>query len=57
MGFVAADEEVLLLKDYQNAWEIKARVLSTATNFFGRTCTQWEEVLAFAAKVNFPSHV
>ncbi|HZI01770.1 MAG TPA: DUF6671 family protein [Flavisolibacter sp.] len=56
MGFVAADEEVLLLKDYQNAWEIKARVLSTATNFSGSTCTHWEEVQAFAAKVDFPAH-
>jgi hypothetical protein len=56
MGFIAANEEVLLLKDYQNAWEIKARVLSTATNFSGRTCTHWEEVQAFAAQVDFPAH-
>jgi hypothetical protein len=56
MGFVAADEEILLLKDYQNALEIKARVLSTSTNFSGRSFTQWDEVEAFALKVDFPSH-
>lgn len=56
LGFVPADEELLLLKDFANNLEIKAKVLSTKTNFNGTECYHWEQVLFFASQVSFPSH-
>ena len=56
MGFLAANEELWLLKDYQHDLEIKARVLSTKTNFSGQSFSEWKDVVSFALKVGFPSH-
>ncbi len=56
LGFVPANEELLLLKDLAAGWEIKARVTSTQTNFTGDDYDDWEDVLFFAATAGFPSH-
>lgn len=56
LGFIPADEEILLLKDFSRNLEIKARVVSTQTNFAANTYTDWEHVLYFASQVGFPSH-
>lgn len=56
LGFIAADEELLLLKDFKRDLEIKARVVSTQTNFAANTYSEWEHVLYFASQVGFPSH-
>ncbi|RYZ23004.1 MAG: hypothetical protein EOO16_06740 [Chitinophagaceae bacterium] len=56
MGFIPADEELLLLRDFGNDIEYKARVLSTRTNFAGNDYNDWDDVLFFAAQVSFPSH-
>ena len=56
LGFLPADEEILLLKDFQRDVEFKAKVISTATNFSGNEYCDWEPVLFFASQVSFPSH-
>jgi hypothetical protein len=56
MGFIPANNELLLLRDYKNGFEIKAGVISTHTNFSARTFDRWEDVRAYAEKVGFPSH-
>lgn len=56
MGFVPADEEILLLKDFERQTEYRAKVISTATNFSGAEHFEWEQVLFFASQVKFPSH-
>jgi len=56
LGFIPADEELLLLKDFRNQIEYKAKVISTQTNFGGNDYYEWEHVLYFASQVNFPSH-
>jgi len=56
LGFVPANEELLLLRDYQGAFEIKVKVLSTKTNFSGQVLDRWEDVVRYAYKVGFPSH-
>ncbi len=54
--FSPADEELLLLCDRKNGLEIFARVLSTSTNFMGKTVSTWKELEAFAEDALFPSH-
>lgn len=56
IGFVPADEEILLLKDFKNGFEIKAKAISTQTNFANGEYTSWEALLLFASQVGFPSH-
>jgi hypothetical protein len=56
IGFIAANEELLLLRDYKNGFEIKASVLSTSTNFSGQVLDKWEDVRSYAEKIGFPSH-
>jgi hypothetical protein len=56
IGFVAADEEILVLIDYENELEIKAKELSTETNFLGKQINSLEAAKAFAEQVLFPSH-
>ncbi len=56
LGFVPADEEILLLKDFKHDAEYKAKVISTQTNFAGAMHFEWEQVLFFASQVRFPSH-
>ncbi len=54
--FVSADDEFLLFVDKRNNLEIITREVSTETNFSGSAINNIEDLLAFAAKVNFPSH-
>lgn len=56
LGFVPADEEMLLLKDFQYGVEYRAKVISTQTNFAGASHYEWDQVLFFASEVKFPSH-
>jgi hypothetical protein len=54
--FVPGDDEILVFIDLENKIEIRARELSTATNFAGSLFTSWDDIKAFAAKALFPSH-
>jgi hypothetical protein len=56
IGLVPANEELLLLKDMKDDWEIKARVISTKTNFSGSEYYNWDEVLYYSSQAGFPSH-
>lgn len=54
--FACADDEFVMLIDKKNGIEIIERELSLDTNFNGSEITAGDELLEFAAKVNFPSH-
>jgi hypothetical protein len=54
--FVPADDEIIVLVDIKNDIEIKAREVSTKTNFDGGLFKNWADVKAFAQSVKFPSH-
>jgi hypothetical protein len=54
--FAQANEELMMLKDFKNDIEIVAREISMETNFKGKLITNEANLLAFAEKVNFPSH-
>ncbi|MGZ3757356.1 MAG: DUF6671 family protein [Mucilaginibacter sp.] len=56
LNFVPADDEILLLTDYENNLEIAVRQVSTNTNFSGKQLTTIDEVKAFAQAAGFPSH-
>lgn len=54
--FATGNEELIMLKDYENDIEIIAREISMETNFNAKFINSEEELLEFAAQVNFPSH-
>jgi hypothetical protein len=54
--FIKANEEILLLKDYQNKIEITVNEIFTETNFDAQTLSSEQELVEFAQKVQFPSH-
>ena len=54
--FIPANDEILVLIDKKNGLEIIVRELNTETNFNGSDIKTEEELLAFAANANFPSH-
>lgn len=54
--FLPADDEFLIFIDKRNGLEIKARELSTETNFNGQEIKTEAELKIFAEKVKFPSH-
>ncbi len=56
MFFIPADDEIMVLLDLEHGLEIKAREISTQTNFSGANCRSWEEAKQFAERVLFPSH-
>lgn len=56
IGFIPACEEILLLVDKKHDMEVKARVISTQTNFSGNEYYDWDDVKYFAAQAGFPSH-
>lgn len=56
IGFINADDEILLFIDKKNNLEIWVRELSLSTNFNGETITSIKELIEFSKKVNFPSH-
>ena len=56
MFFVHADEELLLLLDSKNGFEIMVSELSTATNFNGSDIDSEDSLLGFAERAGFPGH-
>ena len=56
IGFVPADEELLVLRDFEKGLTIRARAVSTDTNFGGQLCHHMREVTEFAERALFPSH-
>lgn len=56
MFFIPADDEIVLLTDKKNGVEIKARYLSTDTNFAGKQIDNEKDLWSFAQTVQFPSH-
>lgn len=56
IGYLPANEEIILLKDFKNDFEIKAKVISTQTNFAGNEFFQWDQLLFFCCEASFPSH-
>ena len=56
MFFVPGDDEILVLLDLKNKLEIKARKISTDTNFGGDIFTNWVDARKFAEVSLFPSH-
>jgi hypothetical protein len=54
--FAPADEEIIMLLDTRNNLEVVAKVLSTETNFDGKTVRSESELLQFAETTQFPSH-
>lgn len=56
MFFIPADDEIIVLIDNKNNLEIKARHLSTETNFSGKAISSESELKSFAKSAMFPSH-
>lgn len=56
MYFMPADDEVMVFMDLKNDIIIKARVLSTQTNFNSGSFTDWSSAKEFSTKIGFPSH-
>ncbi|NNT71874.1 hypothetical protein HKT18_06565 [Flavobacterium sp. IMCC34852] len=54
--FASADDELIMLKDAKNDLEIVAREISLDTNFNASVITNESDLLAFAQRVQFPSH-
>lgn len=54
--FMKANEEMLLLKDYQNQIELTVNEIFTETNFDAEMLSSEQELVEFAQKVQFPSH-
>ena len=54
--FAAANDELIMLKDFQNDIEIIAREISMDTNFDGKLISSELELKAFAEKIQFPAH-
>jgi len=56
LWFVPADEEFIMLKDYDHQIEIVARCMSTETNYSSSEIHNEEELMAFVRKCGFPDH-
>ena len=56
LGFINADDEILMFLDVKNDLEIVVRELSINTNFNGQEIKTKKELLDFANHVKFPSH-
>ncbi len=56
IGFVHADDEILVLIDTQNNLEISVRELTIETNFNGQEISTERELIKFAENVKFPTH-
>lgn len=56
LSIVPADEEFLMLKDYDNDIEIIARSISTQTNFLSSSISDKHDLIAFTEKCGFPEH-
>lgn len=51
-----AHEELIVFIDKENNLEISERLLTLETNFNHAEVANWDELLAFAGRVQFPSH-
>jgi len=56
IGFINADDEIVLFIDKKHGIEIWARELSLETNFNGRQIFNLQELMAFANQTKFPGH-
>jgi hypothetical protein len=56
IGFINADDEILLFIDKKNNLEIFSRQVSTKTNFNGSEIKSYKELQQFAKSVKFPTH-
>lgn len=56
MFFVPANEEWVMLIDRAQGLEIRARQVSTDTNFSAKQVMSWSELQAFASAAQFPTH-
>jgi len=56
LGFINADDEILMFLDAKNNLEIVVRELSIKTNFNGQEIKTEKELIAFADHAKFPSH-
>ncbi|WP_339794258.1 MAG: DUF6671 family protein [Imperialibacter sp.] len=56
LPFQAANEELVLLVDSRNGFEVSASKVSFQTNFNGQAIVSLEELQSFAEKALFPSH-
>lgn len=56
IGFIHADDEILLLIDKKNNLEISVRELSIETNFNGQEVKTEEQLIKFAENAKFPTH-
>jgi hypothetical protein len=56
IGFINADDEILLFVDKKHNLEIWVRELSLITNFNGEEITSIKQLIEFSENVNFPSH-
>ncbi|KAB1157658.1 DUF6671 family protein [Flavobacterium luteum] len=54
--FANADDEILIFIDLKNDIEIVVREISLETNFNATSVTNYEELIDFSNKVQFPSH-
>ncbi len=54
--FIPSNEEILLLIDKKNKWEISARIISTNTNYASEEIQSESELFNFLKQVQFPSH-
>ena len=56
LGFVNADDEIIMLIDTKNNLEIVVREISINTNFNGKEIKTEQELITFADRVDFPNH-
>ncbi len=56
LGFIHADDELLLFVDQKHHLEIAVRELSTNTNFNGEKIDSEKDLLSFAKRTKFPGH-
>ncbi|HPH82500.1 MAG TPA: hypothetical protein PL185_07985, partial [Flavobacteriales bacterium] len=54
--FIPANEEIIVLIDDKNKWEIYARIIHTKTNFASEEIKSESELSSFLNQVHFPSH-
>lgn len=54
--FLACDYEIVLLSDREHELELVGQALSTETNYAYQRITSVEAALAFAQKIDFPTH-
>ena len=54
--FIPCDDEIIVLMDLKHNFEIKARTISTTTNFASAKIHNWTELEAFANRALFHSH-